>query len=100
MPFSQVARHADPDRGTSRNPLFSAMPAMRDSTEPAGSGAVRALREHGNGTTKFDLWLGVAPTAAGWLPGLEYDTELVPEPLADGIQDSLWESMCRDRWWA
>lgn len=95
VPFSQVVRHADPDRSTSRNPLFSVMLAMQDSTEVAGPGAVRSLREHGNGAAKFDLWLGVTPTAAGWLLELEYDVALVPEPVAEGVLDSLWEALGR-----
>src|SRR5690606_13800244 len=35
------------------------------------------------------------PTAAGWLLELEYDTELVPGPVADGILDSLREALDR-----
>ncbi|RMI40638.1 non-ribosomal peptide synthetase [Streptomyces triticirhizae] len=91
--FNRVVRHAEPDRSSNRNPLFAAMLAMQDSTEVRPGGAVWALREHGTGTAKFDLWLGVTPTAAGWLLELEYDPELLPEPVADGVLRSLREAV-------
>ncbi|HEY0696192.1 MAG TPA: AMP-binding protein, partial [Micromonospora sp.] len=89
VPFNRIVRHADPDRGSNRNPLFSVMLAMQDSTATPPDSPVLAVREHGTRTAKFDLWLGVTPTPDGWLLELEHDTELLPEPVVDGIVDSL-----------
>ncbi|WP_330461709.1 hypothetical protein OIB37_35590 [Streptomyces sp. NBC_00820] len=52
---------------------------------------MRPVREHGNGTAKFDLWLGVTPAPDGWRLKLElgHDRELLPEPLASALADSL-----------
>jgi len=87
--FDRIVRHAEPDRSTNRNPLFSCMLAMQDATDGAPGEAVRRVREHGNGTAKFDLWLGVTPTPGGWLLELEHDRELLPAPVVDGLVDSL-----------
>ncbi|MFD7659800.1 amino acid adenylation domain-containing protein, partial [Actinosynnema sp. NPDC059797] len=89
VPFNRVVRHAAPDRGGDRNPLFSAMLAMQDSTATPPGSAVRSVREHGTGTAKFDLWLGVTPTPGGWLLELEHDVALLPEPIAAAVEDSL-----------
>ncbi|MFC6093983.1 non-ribosomal peptide synthetase [Saccharothrix lopnurensis] len=89
VPFGRVVRHADPDRDGARNPLFSAMLAMQDSTATPPGSAVRAVREHGTGTAKFDLWLGVTPTPDGWVLELEHDLDLLPEPIAGAVEDSL-----------
>ncbi|WP_259454478.1 non-ribosomal peptide synthetase [Streptomyces ginkgonis] len=89
VPFSRIVQHAAPDRIGNRNPLFAAMLAMQDSTEVEPGGAVLTLREHGTGTAKFDLWLGVTPTAGGWLLEVEHDPELLPDPVAEGVLASL-----------
>ncbi|MEV0704756.1 amino acid adenylation domain-containing protein [Saccharopolyspora sp. NPDC050389] len=89
VPFTRIVRHVDPDRGGNRNPLFSCMLAMQDSTDVAPDSPVRELREHGTGTAKFDLWLGVTPTGGGWLLELEHDRTLLPAAIVDGIVDSL-----------
>ncbi|GHC84205.1 hypothetical protein GCM10007079_25970 [Nocardiopsis terrae] len=89
VPFSRVVRYADPDRGTNRNPVFSVMLAMQDSTSVALGGAVTGIREHAPGTAKFDLWLGVTPTPEGWLLEVDHDLELVPDPVAQAVARSL-----------
>ncbi|WP_424186730.1 non-ribosomal peptide synthetase [Actinokineospora sp. G85] len=93
VPFNRVVRHAAPDRLSNRNPLFSCMLAMQDSTEVDGGSTVLALREHGTDTAKFDLWLGVTPTARGWLLELEHDTALLPAAVAEGVVTSLREAL-------
>ncbi|GAA1287470.1 amino acid adenylation domain-containing protein [Saccharothrix xinjiangensis] len=95
VPFNRVVRHAAPDRGGNRNPLFSAMLAMQDSTGTPPGSAVRSVREHGTGTAKFDLWLGVTPTPGGWLLELEHDVALLPEPIAAAVADSLLHALDR-----
>ncbi|MEU3255140.1 amino acid adenylation domain-containing protein [Streptomyces sp. NPDC006997] len=89
--FDRVVRHVRPDRTTDRNPVFSAMLAMQDGTEveDGPDAVVRAVREHGNGTAKFDLWLGVTPGPDGWLLELEHDRELLPKPFVSALADSL-----------
>jgi amino acid adenylation domain-containing protein len=89
VPFNRVVRHADPDRSGNRNPLFSVMLAMQDSTAVAPGGPVHLVREHGTGTAKFDLWLGVTPTPDGWLLELEHDTSLLRPPVVDAVATSL-----------
>ncbi|MER6415706.1 non-ribosomal peptide synthetase [Streptomyces humidus] len=87
--FDRVVRLVAPDRSTNRNPVFSCMLAMQDATETQPGPAVLRVREHGNGTAKFDLWLGVTPGPDGWLLELEHDRELLPEPLVSALADSL-----------
>ncbi|MEV4878676.1 non-ribosomal peptide synthetase [Streptomyces cyaneofuscatus] len=87
--FDRIVRHVDPDRSTNRNPVFSCMLALQDATGAEPGSVVRRVREHGNGTAKFDLWLGVTPAPDGWLLELESDRELLPEPLADALAASL-----------
>ncbi|MFC7309264.1 amino acid adenylation domain-containing protein [Streptomyces monticola] len=93
--FNQIVEHARPDRTSDRNPVFSCMLAMQDELTPAPGGAVTAVREHGNGTAKFDLWLGVTPVQDRWRLELEYDTELLPEPVAQAVIDSLRTALAR-----
>jgi amino acid adenylation domain-containing protein len=95
VPWTRIVRHGRPDRTTSRNAYFSCMIAMQDSTSYQPGAAVRGVIEHGNGTAKVDLWLGATPTARGWLLELEYDSELIREPVADGIERSLLEALRR-----
>ncbi|MFP3986815.1 amino acid adenylation domain-containing protein [Streptomyces sp. E11-3] len=95
IPFSQIVRHADPDRSSNRNPLFSTMLAMQDSTEVEKPHAVRSVREPATGVAKFDLWLGVTPTADGWLLELDHDPELIPDAVAEGLLTSLSEAVDR-----
>ncbi|TWV34955.1 amino acid adenylation domain-containing protein [Streptomyces misionensis] len=87
--FDRIVRHVDPDRTTNRNPVFSCMLALQDAAEAEAGSVVRRVREHGNGTAKFDLWLGVTPGPEGWSLELESDRELLPEPLVDALAASL-----------
>ncbi|MDA3647087.1 amino acid adenylation domain-containing protein [Saccharopolyspora indica] len=89
VPFTRIVRRVDPSRAGNRNPLFSCMLAMQDSTDVAPDSPVRELREHGTGTAKFDLWLGVTPTGDGWLLELEHDRTLLPPEVVEGIAGSL-----------
>lgn len=91
--FGRVVRHAAPARDGNRNPLFSAMLAMQDTTAVPPDSAIRSVREHGTDTAKFDLWLGVTPTPAGWLLELEYDTQLLPDAVAQGLCASLTHAL-------
>jgi amino acid adenylation domain-containing protein len=96
VPFNQLVANVQPDRSTDRNPLFSAMLVMQDTFDPAsGSGAVIGAHEPGNGTAKFDMWLGATPVDGRWVLELEYDTALVPPSVADGLLDSLRIAMRR-----
>jgi amino acid adenylation domain-containing protein len=94
--FNQLVAEVAPDRSTNRNPLFAAMLAMQDMFEPGlGDSPVRDIREPGNGTAKFDLWLGVTPVEGRWLFEIEYDRELIPPAVADGLLTSLQTALRR-----
>jgi len=96
VPFNQLVAKARPDRPSDRNPLFSCMLAMQDTFDPAtGTGAVVGAYEPGNGTAKFDLWLGATLADGRWLLELEYDRELIPPAVADGLLDSLRTALRR-----
>ncbi|HEY1574713.1 MAG TPA: amino acid adenylation domain-containing protein [Pseudonocardiaceae bacterium] len=96
VPFNQLVAAVQPDRTNDRNPLFSCMLAMQDTFDPAtGAGAVVGAREPGNGTAKFDLWLGATPVHGRWLLELEYDPGLIPPAIADGLLDSLRSAVRR-----
>lgn len=93
--FTQLVAHAQPDRTTNRNPLFACMLAMQDTVDLGSAGAVRGVREPGNGTAKFDLWLGCTPIDGRWLLELEYDRELIAPAVADGLLDSIRTALRR-----
>ncbi|GAA0706621.1 non-ribosomal peptide synthetase [Dactylosporangium roseum] len=93
--FTQLVAQARPDRTNNRNPLFSCMLAMQDTVDVQPGGAVRGVREPGNGTAKFDLWLGCTPVDGRWLLELEYDRELVAPAVADGLLDSIRTALRR-----
>lgn len=93
--FDRIVRRVEPDRSSNRNPVFSCMLAMQDATGTEPGSVVRRVREHGNGTAKFDLWLGVTPGPDGWLLELEHDRELLPEPLVRALADSLTGLLAR-----
>ncbi|MCP2243441.1 non-ribosomal peptide synthetase [Lentzea aerocolonigenes] len=95
VPFSKLVAHLRPDRSTNRNPLFSCMLAMQDTLPLSPDAPVRSLVEHGNGTAKFDLWLGVWPVDGRWRLAVEYDHELLPAPVADEIIGSLRTAIVR-----
>ncbi|MET8944517.1 amino acid adenylation domain-containing protein [Streptomyces sp. NPDC004542] len=95
LSFDRVVRLVEPDRSTNRNPVFSCMLALQDATGTEPGSVVRRVREHGNGTAKFDLWLGVTPGPDGWLLELEHDRELLPEPLVRALADSLTGLLAR-----
>ncbi|NUT97332.1 MAG: amino acid adenylation domain-containing protein, partial [Saccharothrix sp.] len=83
------------DRTSNRNPLFSAMLAMQDTFEATPGSTVLDVREPGNDTAKFDLWLGATPREGGWLLELEYDRQLIAPAVADGLLDSLRTALRR-----
>ena len=93
VPWMKIVRRLRPDRSSSRNAVFSCMIAMQDATTVEPGKPVLAVREHGNGSAKLDLWLGVTPTPRGWLLELEYDRRILPEAVADGIQASLLQAV-------
>ncbi|MEU4129896.1 non-ribosomal peptide synthetase [Streptomyces wuyuanensis] len=93
--FNQIVEHVRPDRTSNRNPVFSCMLAMQDDLSPAPDGRVTAVREHGNGTAKFDLWLGVTPIGQARRLELEYDTELIPDTVANALFASLRTALTR-----
>lgn len=89
IPFNRIVEQCTPDRSSNRNPVFSALLAMQDSTAVEPGRPVTAIRQHGNGTAKFDLLLFATPTADSWVLELEYDPELLPRAVADGLATSL-----------
>ena len=96
VPFNQLVAQVRPDRPGDRNPLFSCMLAMQDTFDPAtGTGAVVGAYEPGNGTAKFDLWLGATLVDGRWLLELEYDTALIPPAVADGLLGSMRTALRR-----
>jgi amino acid adenylation domain-containing protein len=95
VPFNQLVAQAQPDRPSDRNPLFSCMLAMQDTFDGKSTGAIVGVREPGNSTAKFDLWMGATPTDGTWLLELEFDRGLIPPAVADGLLDSLRTALRR-----
>ncbi|MDT0528306.1 amino acid adenylation domain-containing protein [Micromonospora sp. DSM 115977] len=91
--FNRLVADVRPDRSSNRNPLFSAMLAMQDTFTPEPGGAVLRVLEPGNGTAKFDLWLGATPVDGRWLLELEYDRQLIAPVVADGLLTSLRDAV-------
>jgi amino acid adenylation domain-containing protein len=93
--FNQLVAQVGQDRTSNRNPLFSSMLAMQDTFDGNSAGAVIGVREPGNNTAKFDLWLGATPVDGRWLLELEYDRQLIAPAVADGLLDSLRTALRR-----
>lgn len=93
--FNQLVALLRQDRTSNRNPLFSAMLAMQDTFEGTPGSTILDVREPGNDTAKFDLWLGATPRDGGWLLELEYDRQLIAPAVADGLLDSLRTALRR-----
>ncbi|MEJ2852355.1 MULTISPECIES: non-ribosomal peptide synthetase [unclassified Saccharothrix] len=93
--FNQLVALLRQDRTSNRNPLFSAMLAMQDTFEGTPGSTILDVREPGNDTAKFDLWLGATPREGGWLLELEYDRQLIAPAVADGLLDSLRTALRR-----
>ncbi|ABP53150.1 non-ribosomal peptide synthetase [Salinispora tropica] len=93
--FNRLVADVQPDRSSNRNPLFSAMLAMQDTFTPEPDGPVLRVLEPGNGTAKFDLWLGATPVDGRWLLEIEYDRQLIAPVVADGLLTSLRDAV---RW--
>ncbi|MFE3176088.1 AMP-binding protein [Amycolatopsis sp. NPDC059090] len=89
VPLSQVAAYLKPERQGNRNPVFTTLLTMQEPAEAGAGAPVRSMRQHGNGTAKFDLLLWVKPTRQGWLLEVEHDLRLLPEPVVSGYLDSL-----------
>ncbi|MFD9957909.1 amino acid adenylation domain-containing protein [Amycolatopsis sp. NPDC058986] len=89
VPLSKVARHVMPDRTGNRNPIFTTLVTMQEPVDGAAGAPVRSMRQHGNGTAKFDLLLWVRPTREGWVLEVEHDVQLLPEPVVSGYVESL-----------
>ncbi|MFF4489536.1 amino acid adenylation domain-containing protein [Streptomyces sp. NPDC001544] len=95
VPLNQLVASAGQDRTSNRNPLFSCMLAMQDTFDSESNGAVLGVQEPGNGTAKFDLWLGATKVDGRWLLELEYDRQLIPEAVADALLASLRTALLR-----
>lgn len=95
VPFTRLVAAVQPDRPADRNPLFSCMLVMQDTVGGDAGRAVLGVTEPGNGTAKFDLWLGATPVRGRWLLELEYDRELIPPAVADGLLGSLRTALRR-----
>jgi amino acid adenylation domain-containing protein len=93
--FNQLVAEVGQDRTSNRNPLFACMLAMQDTYDNSSDGPILGVGEPGNGTAKFDLWLGVTPVNGQWLLELEYDLELIGHAIAAGVLDSLRTALRR-----
>ncbi len=93
--FNQLVAEVGQDRTSNRNPLFSCMLAMQDTYVNNDDGPILGVSEPGNGTAKFDLWLGATPVDGSWLLELEYDTELIRSEVAEAVLDSLRTALVR-----
>ncbi|WP_340377117.1 amino acid adenylation domain-containing protein [Streptomyces sp. SS7] len=93
--LNQLVAAVGQDRTSNRNPLFSCMLAMQDTFDGKTTGAVVGVREPGNGTAKFDLWLGATKVESRWLLELEYDRQLISEAVADALLASLRTALRR-----
>ncbi|MEU3624358.1 hypothetical protein BS329_04875 [Amycolatopsis coloradensis] len=89
VPLSKVARHVMPERAGNRNPIFTTLVTMQEPVTTAADAPVRSMRQHGNGTAKFDLLLWVRPSREGWILEVEHDLRLLPGPVVSGYVDSL-----------
>lgn len=85
--FNDIVERLNPNRVGQRNPVFSCLFAMYD--QPHWPDTVRSVRQLGNHTAKFDLWMGVSAIDGGWRVELEWDRDLVPAEVGARIQASV-----------
>ncbi|MFF5261699.1 condensation domain-containing protein [Actinomadura viridis] len=93
--LNRIAEHLRRGRSANRNPVFSCVIAMQVEHPERIDSPVRAVRERPTDTAKFDCGLSVTPVAGEWLLDLEYDRDLLPRPVADGLARSLRTALDR-----
>jgi amino acid adenylation domain-containing protein len=78
VPFEELLEQLQPARDMSRQPLFQVVFVLQNTPLPPLKLAGLNIRpiEIDNGTSKFDLTLGVEETAEGLKTSLEYNTDL------------------------
>ncbi|MCP4172222.1 MAG: non-ribosomal peptide synthetase, partial [Fuerstiella sp.] len=92
LPFEKLVEELQPERDTSRSPLFQAAFILQNTpNEAAGSfadlQAENVFVEHSN--TKFDLTLGVWEDAEGIGGSLEYNTDLFDASTIERLLEHL-----------
>lgn len=99
VPFDEVVRALQPERGASHNPLFQVMFSVETEIGDRLNLKDTSFRSEPVDTpiAKFDLTLNLAPAADGLLGGLEYSTDLFDDSTARRMTEhfvQLLESIC------
>ena len=78
VPFEKLVEELRPARSLSRSPLFQVVLTLQNTPTPPPGGQGPRLRplEVERRTAKFELNLSLSETPAGFLGGLEYNTDL------------------------
>ncbi|HEY0172382.1 MAG TPA: amino acid adenylation domain-containing protein [Pyrinomonadaceae bacterium] len=85
MPFEQLVEHLQPERSTSRSPLFQVMFSLQNAVTDEASlrGLTLLPLEVERVTTQFDLSLDVLEVADGITAVAEYSTDLFDGPTVE-----------------
>jgi amino acid adenylation domain-containing protein/FkbM family methyltransferase len=85
VPFEKVVEELQPDRSSTRNPLFQVAFTLQSAAElPAANSPELVV-----GTAKFDLYLGITETARGLAATWEYDKDLFDDPAINRLTSSF-----------
>jgi amino acid adenylation domain-containing protein len=78
LPFEQLVDHLQPERDSSRTPLFQVMFALQNApvAKVEAAGLSFSALDAQTGTAKFDLSLSMNETPGGLRGSLEYNTDL------------------------
>ncbi|MEU4250210.1 amino acid adenylation domain-containing protein [Amycolatopsis sp. NPDC026612] len=92
LPFERLVELLNPERSTTRHPVFQTMLVLQNAT-PAGfsfAGLETTLESRDAGTAKFDLTFAAAETASGALAlTVEYSTDLFDRATAEQLGHRL-----------
>jgi|GEM_PF-293209 len=92
VPYEKLVEELDPERDSSRAPLFQVMFTLQNTPLEAFKlpGVEAELFDSHNGTAKFDLWLSLSETPEGMSALMEYNTDLFEESTIQRMLEQYW----------
>ncbi|MEK6283280.1 MAG: amino acid adenylation domain-containing protein, partial [Acidobacteriota bacterium] len=97
VPFEKIVEELQPERDTSRQPIFQVMFVMQNVLQ--GELQLKGLEVSGAGggaaVSKYDLSLVVEESGGGLVCGLEYSTELFEAETIRRLGQH-WEGLCKE----
>ncbi|MEK6283065.1 MAG: amino acid adenylation domain-containing protein [Acidobacteriota bacterium] len=97
VPFEKIVEELEPERDTSRQPIFQVMFALQNMPQekPELSGLESLMEGANSGVTKMDLGLVIQEVERGLIASFEYSTELF-EAETIRRMGQHWKRLCEE----